>query len=373
MKKSILGIIAIAGIVLSSCSSDDNNTITPSSTFQLITDDLQGDINDGKVELNASETYTLTGPLVVKSGAELTIPAGTTIKSSEEGTATAIYIAVERGAIINVNGQANNPVVMTSGKANPAQSDWGGLIICGDAPVNTGSNGDSEVGNLAYGGDNSEDSSGSITFLRIEYTGAKFSSEKEFNGISFFGVGSGTTVSNIYAFESGDDGLEFFGGTVNASNLAIVNSYDDSLDFADGFAGTITNVYISGVTKAAIEGSNNGDNDVAEPMTDATINNVTITKGDDSFTASEQVINFKEGGGKQAYSNVYVDDSMTTAFKIDSGSGATARIAAGDFNITNYYFAGDANQENVFVGDSNDTVTGAGNGGAEPTWATAIK
>ena len=179
MKKSILGIIAIAGIVLSSCSSDDNNTITPSSTFQLITDDLQGDINDGKVELNASETYTLTGPLVVKSGAELTIPAGTTIKSSEEGTATSIYIAVERGAIINVNGQANNPVVMTSGKANPAQSDWGGLVICGDAPVNTGSNGDSEVGNLAYGGDNSEDSSGSITFLRIEYTGANFSSEKE--------------------------------------------------------------------------------------------------------------------------------------------------------------------------------------------------
>src|SRR5690606_11834535 len=155
----------------------------------------KGSINDGTVTLDPSQTYTLTGGLIVKSGATLTIPAGTKIESSTTALATSLYIAVERGATININGEANNPVVMTSGKAEKKESDWGGLIICGDPKVNTGDNGTSEVGGLSYGGNNNADSSGKINYLRIEYTGSKFTPEKEFNGVSSFGVGSGTEVS----------------------------------------------------------------------------------------------------------------------------------------------------------------------------------
>ena len=257
MKKSILAILAIVTVAISSCTKED---IAPSSTFVVNVNDLKGEIADGIVTLDPTKIYTLTGGLVVKSGATLIIPAGTTIQSdptADTEKAKTMYIAVERGAKIFIDGTATKPVIMTSGKTAPTEGNWGGLIICGDGKVNTGDNGTSEVGGLLYGGNNNADSSGKITYLKISYTGSKFSATKEYNGVSFFGVGSGTEVSNIYTFESGDDGIEFFGGTVNATNLVIVNSYDDSFDFADGWQGTATNVYIKGVSKAAIEGSNN--------------------------------------------------------------------------------------------------------------------
>jgi predicted secreted protein len=367
MKKSILAIAAVVTLAFTSCTSDGGPS-KPKSSFELKVDDLKGNIADGTVTLNPSQTYTLTGGLIVKAGATLTIPAGTTIKSSTTADVTSMYIAVERGATININGEANNPVIMTSGQANPTEGNWGGLIICGDAKVNTGDNGTSEVGGLSYGGNNNTDSSGKINFLRIEYTGSKFSATKEYNGVSFFGVGSGTEVSNIYTFESGDDAVEFFGGAVNASNLVLINSYDDSLDFADGYQGTITNVYISGVSKGGIEGSNNGENDIATPITDAKLVNVTIVKGTDAkFTASEQAVNFKEGGGKQTYTNLFVS-GITTFAKLDSGSGATARIDAGEFKVNGKNFVKTNNLTTDYV--SNET--GAGNGATMPTWATKI-
>lgn len=370
MKKSILAILTIASITFTSCSNDD--TPDSSSSFQVDVDNLKGTITEGTVTLNATETYTLTGGLVVKSGATLIIPAGTTIKSdptADSEKAKTIYVAVERGAKIYINGTSAKPVVMTSGKASPAQSDWGGLIICGDAKVNTGDNGTSEVGGLLYGGNNNTDNSGSITYLKISYTGSKFSDSKEYNGVSFFGVGSETVVNNIYAFESGDDGIEFFGGAVNASNLVIINSYDDSLDFADGYQGTISNLYISGVSLAGVEGSNNGQNDIASPMTNAKINNISIVKGADAkFTASEKAINFKEGGGKQTYTNLFVDGISTFA-KLDLGTGATARIAAGDFKVNGINFVTATNTTATYV----TTQTGAGSGAALPTWANWTK
>ena len=340
MKKSILAILTVVTIAFTSCTSDSPNP-TPSSTFDLKVDDLKGNITDGSVTLDPTKTYTLTGGLVVKSGATLNIPAGTTIKSlstADTEVAKTLYIAVERGGKIFINGTASKPVVMTSGKTSPAEGNWGGLIICGDAKVNTGDNGTSEVGGLLYGGNNNADSSGKINYLKISYTGSKFSDSKEYNGVSFFGVGSGTEVSNIYTFESGDDAVEFFGGAVNASNLVLINSYDDSLDFADGYIGTISNLYISGITNAGIEGSNNGQNDIALPMTDAKISNISIVKGTAAkFTASEKAINFKEGGGKQTYTNLFVDGIPTFA-KLDSNTGATARIAAGEFKVNGLNF-----------------------------------
>lgn len=370
MKKTILAILSVVTIAFTSCTKDE----TPSSSsFQLNENDLKGDINDGTVTLDASKTYTLTGGLTVRSGATLIIPAGTTIKSdptADSEKAKTIFIAVARGAKIYVNGTSTKPVVMTSGKASPAQSDWGGLIICGDAKVNTGDNGTSEVGGLVYGGNNNTDNSGSITYLEVSYTGSKFSDTKEYNGVSFFGVGSGTKVENIYTYESGDDAVEFFGGAVNATNLVLINSYDDSLDYADGYIGTISNVYISGVSFGGVEGSNNGANDIALPMTDAKISNISIVKGSNSkFTASEKAINFKEGGGKQTYTNLYVHTDMPTDFaKLDKGTGATARITAGDFKINGINFVTANNTVATYV----STQTGAGDKGNLPTWASWI-
>ncbi|MFW0739086.1 MULTISPECIES: hypothetical protein [unclassified Flavobacterium] len=377
MKKSLFAMAAILGLALTSCSSDDNNKKNENtSTFVLKVDDLQGNINDGTVTLDPTKTYTLTGGLVVKGGATLVIPAGTTIKSSATALATSLYIAVERNAKININGTAAKPVIMTSGKATPAQSDWGGLIIAGNAKVNTGDNGTTEVGGLSYGGNDNADSSGNINFLKISYTGSKYTAEKEYNGVSFFGVGSGTVVSDIYTFESGDDGIEFFGGAVNATNLTIINSYDDSLDFADGWVGTATNVYIKGVTKAGVEGSTNAkDPSGAVPMTNAKIINISIVKGDAAFLADEKAINYKEGGGKQAYTNLFVATGMPADLaKLSTDAGATANIAAGNFTITNYTFG--ASITNLVGPKLSGTTTGAVGAGAGadlPSWANWTK
>ncbi|MFC5681818.1 hypothetical protein ACYE2N_08465 [Flavobacterium sp. MAHUQ-51] len=370
MKKSILAILSIASIIFTSCSND--NTSEASSSFTVNVNDLKGNITDGTVTLDATQTYTLTGGLVVKSGATLIIPAGTTIKSdpsADSEKAKTIYIAVERGAKIYINGTSSKPVIMTSGKTSPSEGNWGGLIICGDAKVNTGDNGTSEVGGLLYGGNNNADNSGSITYLKISYTGSKFSDSKEYNGVSFFGVGSGTTVNNIYTYESGDDGIEFFGGAVNASNLVIINSYDDSLDFADGYLGTLTNIYISGVTAAGVEGSNNGANGAATPLTDAKITNISIVKGSDAkFTASEKAVNFKEGGGKQTYTNLYVHTDMPSAFaKFNTADQPALNIiTAGNFKLNSISFATANNTVSAYITNQ----TGAGNGATLPTWAS---
>jgi hypothetical protein len=369
MKKSILAILTVVTIAFSSCTKDE---VIPQSTFVLNSADLKGNIEDGTVSLDATKTYTLTGGLIVRKGAILIIPAGTTIMSdptADTEKAKTIYIAVERGAKIFINGTASKPVVMTSGKDVKAEGNWGGLIICGDGKVNTGDNGSSEVGDLSYGGNNNADSSGEINYLKISYTGSRFSATKEYNGISFFGVGSGTIVSNIYTYESGDDAVEFFGGAVNATNLVLVNSYDDSLDYADGYVGTISNVYISGISFAGIEGSNNGANDVSLPMTNAKLSNISIVKGANAkFTASEKAINFKEGGGIQTYTNLFVD-GITTFAKIDGGTGATARIAAGEFKVNTINFVTATNTTTTYV----TTQNGAGNGATLPSWADWTK
>lgn len=371
MKKSILLTLSIVCLFFTSCGSDDNEiNIGSTTSFKVVVDDLKGEINEGTVTLDGTKTYTLTGPLIVKSGAVLNIPEGTKIESSVTAESTSLYIAVERDALINITGTSTNPVVMTSGKDSPSQSDWGGLVICGNGIANTGPNGTSEVAGLSYGGNDNADSSGKIEYLKIEYTGAKFSSSKEFNGISFFAVGSGTMVSNVYAYESGDDAVEFFGGAVDASNIVLINAYDDSLDFADGYVGRITNAYIKGITKAGVEGSNNGSNDVATPLTDVKLVNFSIVKGD-GFGASEQAIFFKEGGGKQEYTNLFVE-GIETACKLDSGTGATTRINAGDFKVINYEFTTISPDLNGAIFSGTTTATGAGSRADLPTWAEWI-
>jgi hypothetical protein len=176
----------------------DNDT-----TFELDPLNFEGTIADGEVVLNSGMVYKLTGALIVADGATLTIPAGTRIEATGQ---TSSYIAIKQGAKIFVNGTSSNPVVITSGLTVKSPGDWGGLVICGKAPINTVTGGTStaisEVAELTYGGTIANDNSGSIRYLRLEYTGAAFSATKEFNGASLFGVGSGTVFEYVQVFAS---------------------------------------------------------------------------------------------------------------------------------------------------------------------------
>jgi len=212
MKKNFFRVSAkyfvpmILGIVAVGCSSDDNNGGSNNEDEYL----LRGELSDRR-ELKSGETYILSGGFTVKNGGLLKINKGVTIISEDDGDVD--YILVEQGGMIDAQGTANEPIVMTSDLKEPGA--WGGIHICGRAPINLeGGSGKSEIGDATYGGSDINDNSGTLRYIRLEYTGFAFSEEKESNGFTFYGVGSGTTCEYLQAYMGADDGFEWFGGCV---------------------------------------------------------------------------------------------------------------------------------------------------------------
>jgi hypothetical protein len=233
----ITALFAVAfTLFLASCSSDDNDPGTPTDPVEDT--NLSGNIDSDRV-LDPTQAYTITGTVLVKDGATLTIPAGTVITSE---TGTDKYIAVEQGGSIDVQGTESLPVIMRSATGSPG--DWGGLLLCGEAPTTEGVDAIAEVGGLVYGGNNPGDSSGSINYLIIEGAGAQINAESQYNGLSLYSVGSGTSISNVAILNGADDGVEFFGGTVSVNNIYLENNEDDAVDWTEGWNGTVTNTYV---------------------------------------------------------------------------------------------------------------------------------
>jgi len=202
--------------------------------------DLKGEVR-ANVTISSSQEWLLNGPLAVKEGFTLTIEAGTTLKATAGGTN--VYLVVEQGAKINAAGTAVAPITFTSSASNPRSGDWGGILLVGKAPISGGGTSTTEVVSLTYGGTDAADNSGIMTYVQALYTGARINGDKEFNGITFYGVGNGTTLDNIGVFYGDDDAYEFFGGTVNVSNMIAVNIKDDMFDWTQGWTGTATNLY----------------------------------------------------------------------------------------------------------------------------------
>lgn len=375
MKNLVLSALSIAILTFTSCSRDENSNDTNSVTINAA--DFRGELLSGQsATLDANQVYNLTGSFIVRGGATLTIPAGTRIEATG---GTASYIAIAQDGLLYVNGTSTNPVVMTSGNAVKATGDWGGLVICGRANTNkggsTGQTATSEVGDLTYGGTENNDSSGVIRYLRVEYTGAAFNATKEFNGVSLFGVGSGTVFEYIQAYKSGDDGIEFFGGSVNGKYLVALHSEDDAVDFADGYTGTLENVFIKDVAKAGVEGSNNGDNGAATPTTNAILKNFTILKG--SLAGSEHGMFMKEGSGKWNCQNIYID-GFTKGLKINAvgvDPSSNSNVDSGFITFNPIYFGSSITTNSEYAGTNTTYLTvgantGAGNSGNTPAWTT---
>lgn len=245
-------------IVLTNCTSDDTSDI-------IINVDNGGGNNGGSNVVNISGVYTtdlvldanteyvINGPLLMSSGTTLTIPSGTTLRALPVGVNA--YIAIQQGAQIDAQGTQAAPIVLTSASDNPNSGDWGGLIILGNAPINSTVAGStdtatSEVGQLSYGGNDPADNSGTISYLRIEYAGGAIDGNAELNGLSLYAVGNTTSIDHVQIYLGSDDGVEFFGGTVNINFLSIVGAEDDSVDWTEGYRGTLTDVYVEQLASA---------------------------------------------------------------------------------------------------------------------------
>lgn len=276
----------IAGMsVLTACSSDDNNDnggngnngngneIENGTT-------LKGTITSD-VTLTAGSTYKLSSEYIVEDGATLNIEAGVKIISIYDDIVD--YILVKQGGKINAVGTSSAPIVMTSEKEEPGA--WGGIHICGKAHTNAeGGKGSSEIGGATYGGNDDADNSGTLKYVRVEYSGYAFDSEHEANGITFYGVGNGTTVEYCQAYKGSDDGFEFFGGSVNVSNLVSVSCSDDSFDWTEGWNGTATNLVAYQEAEETlgydcdclIEADNNENNYAATPVAHPVLKNLIL-------------------------------------------------------------------------------------------------
>lgn len=318
MKKQLILGLALASILFS-CSTDgtadivinDNSIInnnTGNSTNDPETIFLSGTFTED-LTLDANKTYKLNGSLIMASGTTLTIPACMTIEALSAGSN--VYIAIAQGAKIVANGTASCPIVFTSDAANPAAGDWGGLILLGKAPINsvTGSaTATSEIAALPYGGNSADDNSGSLNYVRVEYSGGAADGQSENNGISFYGVGNGTVVNYIQAFEGKDDGIEFFGGTVNASFVSVINAEDDSVDWTEGYSGTLTNVYISNriTDDKAIEadGFNTDFSNATGVFSKPTVTNLTIV-GKGTAAGHAEAIRLR-AGTQGIFNNVHI-------------------------------------------------------------------
>ncbi len=221
---------------------DPQNTYYPAPTVNVNTNITTN------TTWTKNNVYLLQGTIYVDSSVTLTIEAGTVVRGDANTVISALVI--ERGARLIANGTPCNPIVFTSSKAagSRVSGDWGGIIMCGRAPNNilaanpagVPSEGISGTSTRArHGGNISNDNSGSLTYLRIEYAGFVIAANNEMNSLTMGSVGSGTTIHHIQTSFGFDDAFEWFGGTVNCDHLVSYRNLDDDFDVDNGYNGTV--------------------------------------------------------------------------------------------------------------------------------------
>ena len=329
---------------------------------------LSGEITSD-ITLTSDNCYELVGGVSVVAGVTITIEAGTRIIGGQTSDGIYSYLLINQGATIMAEGTASQPIVFTSNQATPNPGDWGGLIIAGRAPINRGETATAEVANISYGGTDANDNSGIIRYVRLEYTGGRINADSEYNGLSLYGVGSGTTLEYIQTYLGNDDGIEFYGGTVDLKYAVSTGAQDDSFDWTDGWVGrgqfwVVQQTSLEG--DKGIEADNLSSTPDAIPFSYPTLSNITLLGAEDG-DGENKGIEFRAGTKVAAYNviikgfpgkGIEVDDDQTlinlnngeievrnsiidnvNSFDLDHGGNATADFA--DFaTYSNYTLDG---------------------------------
>ena len=362
-------LITILSLIIS-CSGDDDPVIeyvtvteTVTETETVVVDPYADSTLEGNITsdttLDASKIWLLKGRVSVVSGSTLTIPAGTILKAASGTGADATTLIIARGAKIIANGTANAPIIMTSvsdnigvGGTYPSSGPalgvdtrglWGGLLILGNAPCSF--SGDvaelqiegiptSDVNGL-YGGTNPADDSGSVEYLSIRHGGAEIGEGNEINGLTLGGVGSGTKINHVEVVANVDDGIEFFGGTVNASNLLVWGQGDDAIDIDQGYAGTIDGAMVI-LTDASDHGFEVDGPEGSAPGS-FTLKNVTVigaTKACSALGVNGEMADFRKAATGSLSNILFKDFSGGKDVELDASADA-ASYTAGTLTFAN--------------------------------------
>lgn len=271
---------AYSYVVVARRSGEQSGNSTPANlVVGLKQTNLTSIAANGTRTLSKDTTYVISGTVTVDSGAVLTIPAGT--KLVGDTVARPSSLVIRRGARILANGTAAEPIVFTSQKpaGRRARGDWGGLVINGRSNCNFTLPCSGEGSSGTYGGSVPADSSGVLRYVRIEYAGYEVSPNNELNGLTLNGVGSKTVIENVQVHFGNDDGIEWFGGTVNVKYAIVTGADDDQFDYSTGWQGKGQFWIAQTDTTRGDKGfevDNNETTFTAQPYTDPTIYNVTL-------------------------------------------------------------------------------------------------
>ncbi len=266
MKNQLIMLAACASLAITACKKESNLDLNANKntaaadisitgkTLVIITDDITT-----STTWTAGNVYRLDGQIGVRSNSTLTIEAGTVIYGKQAiSPEVPGALIVEQGSKLMAIGTDTNPIVFTSYRkvdkdvaTTPQAGDFGGVVLLGYARTNLPAATSVEGTSAAVAawakfglGTDDTDNSGTLQYVRIEYAGYAIEANKEINGLTCGGVGSGTTLDHIEVYYGKDDAFEFFGGTVNASYLLAYAQEDDGLDFDNGYTGTITNAVV---------------------------------------------------------------------------------------------------------------------------------
>ncbi len=372
-----MGILVAMGGIFTACKDHMLDKASPDGNVGSVAVITYGSVRGGVTNITASTTwastnsYLLKGYVRVVSPAVLTINAGTLVNGDKTTIGTLI---IEQGAQISANGTASSPIVFTSNQisGNKKSGDWGGVVLCGFGQVNTTGSGNASVGGVSfpalpvgtnriegiipgpeinsnpntgvYGGSNNADNSGTMTYCRIEYAGSSTTPNNETNGLTFGGVGSGTSINHIQVAFGNDDAFEWFGGAVNCSYLFSYRNRDDDFDTDFGYSGVLQ--FLWGLRDPAI-----GDNDKLN-------NDGTISPGSGS-NGFESDNNNTPAGGSLNNPRTQLKAINATIIGPDKPSGVNPSVglqqdpAAGP-DFTKYGFG--------YVGSATSTLSGGGYG-----------
>ncbi len=368
--------MATTALALAACN-DDNEPDTPipgdDPAEILFGDGTQ--IGDGNQEFEIKGeytlpegTYTLKGWCYICEGAKLTLSPGTVIKGDKETKAALI---VERGGQLIAQGTATRPIVFTSsqpaGQRKPG--DWGGIIVCGRAKNNKKEMTIEGGPRSKHGGNDDQDNSGVLSYVRCEFAGYPFAPDQEINGITLGSVGSGTKIDHVQVSYSNDDSYEWFGGAVDCSHLVAFHGWDDDFDTDNGFSGkvqfclSVRNPRIADQSVSnGFESDNNSDGSTEAPVTSCVFSNVTFIGPigqDDAFSNTTAYINggewnpnngsrlgqFQSAMQIRRNSNLSCFNSVAMGYPVglivenDKGSDTQGAATNGDLKVSRIVFA----------------------------------
>lgn len=357
---------------------DPENTIYGATT-SIISTDITTNTTLSGIVLLQNKVY-------VKNNAVLTIQPGTIIRGDK---LTQGSLIITRGAKINANGTAANPIVFTSNEAVGARNegDWGGLVILGLAKNNQPGGVANIEGLIAttdtqFGGNFDDDNSGILKYVRVEFAGIALQPNKEINGVTFGSVGSGTQVDYVQVSFSGDDSFEWFGGTVNCKHLIAYRGLDDDFDTDFGYRGKVQfGLAIRDKDLSDAIGDSNcfeSDNDAtgsaAQPKTNAIFSNITIVgaKGNGTVVLPtgekfEKAFRIRRNSAFSVFNSLITGWekglSLESAGTVANVNGDTLKIANNSFvnlvNGTNVITSVDASgafYTGMFNSNSNDST-----------------